>query len=692
MKLLNVIAKNFKILFRKKLTFLTIFFGPLLVIILMSITFSSTSNIQISVGYIAPDDSILTRDFVASLDEKYLAKQFAEKEPCIKELEQGLIHACIVFPKQFEIENNKTNIITFVVDQSRISLVYTVIDEISENIEIQTDELSKGLTEKLTSTLTQTNKDLDSSLVVLITAKGKLNTEKTNIDGLNTKLGEIKSNSDALGIGTMNSDISELHNYTQKIYDGINLKLTSCLEDIASLDSMSVSSNRTAYDDLLDDLTSDLNAMKSLASVNVNDSSDKITSMQTMISTATAKITAINTLTAEQSTKLIELKTKLDGVITDLDLIKTNIEHIQNNINNIEITSSDKIVNPITTTIETISTDDNKLSLIFPYVLILLVMFSSLLLSSTLVVVEKQSNAAFRTFTTPTKDEFFILTTFITSFIIIAAQLVLILAATSYFLFDFILANIYVNLVLLSLTISLFVMIGMSIGYLLKTQQATNMATISIGTLFLFVSNIVFPLESISPQLKMIAKYNPFVLTSELIRKSILFNIEFSKIQMDLIILCAYSILFLILIIIFQKMSKINYFKKNVSKGKVNKYMREFILMNNKEIRTRVDLIEELKNTTDENFNNYRKENLKDFKLFLTMNLEEEHLGNLKNISRIKLIEGLEKNIIETQKRIFQNGENTKILFKEDDEEDEELDNKKKRKKKSDDDEEELDD
>ena len=108
MKIFKVLQKNFKILFRKKTSFFTIFLGPLFVILLMSFTFGSSSEMQMSIGYISPDASPLTTEFVANLKENYLAKQFWEKDTCVLELEQGLMHACILFPENFEIENNKT--------------------------------------------------------------------------------------------------------------------------------------------------------------------------------------------------------------------------------------------------------------------------------------------------------------------------------------------------------------------------------------------------------------------------------------------------------------------------------------------------------------------------------------------------------------------------------------------------------
>jgi ABC-type multidrug transport system permease subunit len=583
MKIFKVLQKNFKILFRKKTSFFTIFLGPLFVILLMSFTFSSNSEMQMSIGYISPDDSPLTNEFVTNLKTNYLAKQFWEKDTCVHELESGLMHACILFPKDFEIENNKTNNIIFVVDKSRISLVYSVIESISSDIDVKTEELSKDLTDKIVSTLTNTNTKLDSTLAIVIKTKAKTTEQEGSATEIGNDINEISDDLKDVDFTNLDTSIDSLHQYTKNIYDGVYSEAGDCL-DIVETSGI----DATLGAELEDELT----AIRNVTKINYDNSSSKITDITTLVDSAISTIEKIETLSSEQSSSLTKMKTDLSQMTVDLGTVKSNIESMQNEINNIQVTSTENIVNPITTSIETTSSaGNNKLALIFPYLLILLIMFTSLLLSSTLVVVEKESNAAFRTFTTPTRDEFFVFTTFLTAFLIVIIQLLIILAAVSYFLFDFILANIYVNITLILLATALFIMLGMMIGYLLKTQQATNMATIFLGTILLFISNIVFPIETISPSLKLIAQYNPFVITSELLRQSIVFNTGFSEMALQLAIIFFYSVIFLVLILIFQKISKSNYFNKfGHMRSGINKFVPESILIDAVEIKSKEEL------------------------------------------------------------------------------------------------------
>ncbi|MDD3174875.1 MAG: ABC transporter permease [Candidatus Nanoarchaeia archaeon] len=642
-----MLQKNFKILFRKKTSFFTIFLGPLFVILLMSFTFSSNSEMQMSIGYISPDDSPLTNEFVTNLKTNYLAKQFWEKDTCVHELESGLMHACILFPENFEIENNKTNNIIFVVDKSRISLVYSVIESISSDIDVKTEELSKDLTDKIVSTLTNINTKLDSTLAIVIKTKAKTTEQEGSATEIGNDMKEISDDLKDVDFTNLDTSIDSLHQYTKNIYDGVYSEAGDCL-DIVETSEM----DATLAAELEDELT----AIRNVTKTNYDNSSSKITDIATLVDSAISTIEKIETLSSEQSSSLTKMKTDLSQMTIDLGTVKSNIESMQNEINNIQVTSTENIVNPITTSIETTSSaGNNKLALIFPYLLILLIMFTSLLLSSTLVVVEKESNAAFRTFTTPTRDEFFVFTTFLTAFMVVIIQLIIILAAVSYFLFDFILANIYVNITLILLATALFIMLGMMIGYLLKTQQATNMATIFLGTILLFISNIVFPIETISPSLKLIAQYNPFVITSELLRQSIVFNTGFSEMALQLAIIFFYSIIFLVLILMFQKISKSNYFNKFAHmRSGINKFVPESILIDAVEIKSKEELVSKLENIDDEKYDKFKKDSYKQFKEFLEVKLDEDKLGNLKKMTREQLITKL-KNRIQKNEELIKN-------------------------------------
>jgi ABC-type multidrug transport system permease subunit len=352
------------------------------------------------------------------------------------------------------------------------------------------------------------------------------------------------------------------------------------------------------------------------------------------------KLDSAKSLTDNSRNKIATLRTSLAAISAEVDVIQESLETTVQNINNIEITSSDQIVNPINTNIETVSSDSNQLIILFPYVLLLVIMFVGLMLASTLVMVEKKSKSSFRIFTTPTKDQFFIFTTFTTAFIIVAVQIALILVATNYFLVDIISANLGLNIVLLILSMAIFIMLGMALGYALGSQQGTNMASISVGAIFLFFSNIMLPLETLPQSLQNIAYYNPYVLASETLRKSILFHVTLEQILYELAILLGYTVVVILLILLFQRIAKIKFFSRNphvISKAQEQKHA--ILWIGNKKIEKEKELIKLIQEQSEDEYREMVTKHTRGIKRFLKKKLgKQEWMKNIKTYSKEQFI------------------------------------------------------
>jgi hypothetical protein len=115
----------------------------------------------------------------------------------------------------------------------------------------------------------------------------------------------------------------------------------------------------------------------------------------------------------------------------------------------------------------------------------------------------------------------------------------------------------------------------MAVGYFFSTQEGAIMASIVLGSIFLFLSNLVVPLESFAPALTSIIKYNPFVLASELLRKSLLFNISLKEVLPPIIMLGGAALLIFLLVIISVSLKS----KKRIRVLKETKETRNTIIL-----------------------------------------------------------------------------------------------------------------
>ncbi|MFW6378590.1 MAG: ABC transporter permease [Nanoarchaeota archaeon] len=647
MKFFTALSKNFKVLFRQKTSLISIILGSLLIIFLIGIAFNSSSTIDITIGYHAPDNSTLSNEFIDVLEkDDYTTKPYLDNSSCIEDLKNGIAHTCIIFPEDFKIKKRSTENIEFIVDNSRMNLVYTVIEKVSERIDLKKDQLSMNLTSTLTGTMDESSKNIDSALGTLIQVKKRTADQSDEVVSVSKDLENVDLGSGNISMD-VKKDISDIEKSQSSLYDDISSTVTSARDVISVIRSKE---NVSHIENDLADLEDDIDNINETAFTKTKDNSDKITDLMAKINDASSKIDTLKSklesasgTTKESIESLDEVSSSLDSINDDLDTIKVKLEKAHSALKNVDITSSEQIINPVQTTIKTVSSSNN-ISMLFPYVLILIIMFVGLLLSSTLVVVEKKSKAAFRVFTTPTRDEFFIITTFITSFIIVLFQTLIILGAVGVFGVDLIGANLPMNILILILASSIFIMLGMCLGYLLPTQQSSNMASISLGAIFLFLSNLVLPLENISPYLRNIAEFNPYVLSSEALRQSILFSMDMSALGFDIAILFGYSIVIFIIIIFVQKISKMH-FLKNSSHLKHDKMFHPHSFwFDDMKIDDEKDLIILLKKIDDKKYSSLIKKHNKAFKRFMVEELDQPHIAkNLKKYSKNGLLQALVK-------------------------------------------------
>ena len=633
MKFLKSIIKNFKILFRIKTTLLAVILGPLFIIFLIGLAFNTSSGIAISVGYSMPDNSSLSQDFVHSLHEKgYQVQPFATKIDCVTGLQSGVVHMCLVFPKDFTIENDKTNEIIFVVDKSRVNIVYEILESVSADIGVQSDALSKSLTEKLTNTLTSSSSIIENDLSSIVVIKNKLTEVSDNANTISSNLGNMD-----LEMTDVDTDFSSqaqtLNDYTEELRD----EVVSATDDIMANSSGSVYDTAEDLQDFaIDEYNDSLDYLNALE-IQMNNTANGLDELEQKLSTA-------KTLTTENQAGIQSLRTKITEIIADINSVKSDLEGITTNINNIKITSSDQIVNPITTKVETINSKGNKLAVLFPYALLLVLMFISLFLASSLVVLEKRSKASFRVFTTPTRDEFYIFSTFITAFIIVFVEVAVILLVSKFFFIDFISANLLVNSLLILLSIAFFVLLGMAIGYLFSSQQATNMASLSLGAIFLFISNMVLPIESISQSFQKIAQFNPYVLSSEALRRSILFLTPLDKLSFTFLILGSYTLGLLILIVFVQKISKNLYFTKKPTTLAKQLDSIKTLKIHEKEVYNEKEFIISINRLTEEEYEDVIRTKEKEIRYFLKKQLRYGKLSRrFTKMTKKELLEAFAK-------------------------------------------------
>jgi ABC-type multidrug transport system permease subunit len=632
-KVFKVTAKNLKLLMRSKTSMLVVVFGPLLIMLLVGFAFNNNVTSKLEIGYYTPEKTNLTQSFVGALSDNptFSLVEFTSDSTCIDMIQQGKVHLCIIFPSDFSLENGKTNELQFYIDQSRTNFVYAVLDTVSTKISLTSNQLSYQLTNDLVGVIESTKKSNSDQLARIAKIKTSITDITSQLEGVQSDLENLDFSGVDINLDpvdaaseSLETSVNLLKDESEALVETSNSFITS-LSGSGSGCSGNCSSNRNEFQSDLDAHEESIVDAGNESEVELNNLLNSLAIVSAEVNTVLGKLDEAKKATGDSSDDINKNIKALATIKTNIDELKTLIETNNAQINALKVTNADSIVNPIQTTIKPVNNKSGNLSFIFPYFIILIIVFIGIMLSSNIIMMEKTSKAYFRNFTTPTKDLTFVMSVFLTGFVVVSLQLVFILGLAYYFLNTTLFTSLHLTILMILAAISLFTLVGMVIGYSFNSQEAVTMASISIGSVLLFLSNLVLPLESMSPVVQEVAKYNPYVVCSELLKKLTVFESSFSDVYMDFIIIAAYIAILFALVMIVEKASKVQFISKKpitkqIAGGKTQSIERYFKLKNGVLLMSEKDLIEELNSMTDKEFEQYVNKKKNDFETWLTLN------------------------------------------------------------------------
>lgn len=571
MKTSEALLKNFKLLFRSKETAFTIIFGPLLIILLVGFAFSGQDEITINLGVYADNYTPLADSIIQSLGEDHPVNIHASREECIEQVKVGTTHLCVLFPSNFVIEENRTNNVEFNVDPSRINLVYEILDDLGTEFGLQREALSLELTNNILTRLSGTKTVLaDQSKNLAVIQEDR----KDAADALATTIGHTTPrdmNFSIIDLRILRGHSTGISQDAQQLFTKGDEELAhaiSVLKDMESDCDGCANSTIETIELAIDRF--DL-AREEMSGIN-EDAPDKLQAIYSMIDSASNTIDQLEDNYAEmqQDGALIEEKIgqaiiNLDDMKSVLAQAKATMDYSHELLDAIPVTEADTIVSPISTTIIPVTTEQSNISFTYPYVLMLVIMFMGLMLGSTLIVSDKNSRAAFRNFTTSTRDEFHIFMSFITTLLILLAQVSIILLFSYFLVNTSLMSNFGTSIIVILLSITLFSFLGMTLGYLSHNQEAAMIASLTIGSIMLFISNLVIPIESMNFIIRLLTSINPYVLLSELLKKSMLFGTPIGQFGGQLVIVFVLAITLLIVIMTVQQYVRKRYFAEQAT-------------------------------------------------------------------------------------------------------------------------------
>ena len=555
-EVIELVRKNLKNLVRAKASSLVVILGPLLVIFLAGLAFDNSNVYKVKIGTYRPDSNDITTAFLDQLRQEFKVIEYTSEDACVDAISKTDVNTCMVFSSNFTVGKPPSNEITFHVDYSRINLVWTILQAMTEKVSERTLQASKNLTKILLDTLEYAHQRITDQRQVVISLTTQNDLLDKNTQQLMAELSDVDLTFDESSV-PLDQLISSKTQVKQWVDDALTvsdkgLSKSSSFIDAANALVKGSSAGNQVKDQLLanfqksvDEIKkakSDLAETKNLTQQSFEEFSKRLDAVAEQISNTKSRLQEADTTRQLGLRVLGAINILLDKSLLSIVEVQKAMNDIDNIISAIEIKDPNAVSQPIVTTIKPITQQKTYLNYLFPVLIVLVIMFTALLITPTMILLDKHSPASFRTYMTPVRDSSYIIANFITAFILLFLQTIIILAIASVFFSSQIISHVPTAILLLLFINSLFILIGMMIGYLFNNEETATLAAVSIGAIFLFISDVIIPIESMPEAFAYVARFNPYVLASQLLRRALLFGSSPLSMISDISILIGYIV------------------------------------------------------------------------------------------------------------------------------------------------------
>jgi len=535
--------------------------GPLLIIFIIGMAFNNQSLQNINIGLYVNSGLNETNTSIEitnpsilkihdSLNESFSVSYVTSLDACIKGVKIGAHHACIELPLGLDPEEvDADNYVHIYSDLSQINLAYSLLAEVSESVSLETKRLSLLFTENLIEEIRNSESTITTGNEQLSDVKTDLNSLGSDLDQARDRLGTM-----SLDAGSGFEDLEDLPSTADSIDSRVTdlQSLAEVIEDdyddlVRDIDNKQddydVDCENSTSDDCdelmveIDTLSDTKNLFENYLTYTGNSSDsleDLLDEIRTIAYAASASYNQLNTNLAHALTirnsaisAIDDSTLSIDLLVSDVTSVSSDFSDLLSGYSEIKLKDSEKIVNPLNVSVHTVAKEGTFLDYSFPLLIILVISFLGILLSSNVIMIEKKSSAFFRNYITPVREFMFLISVYFVMMIIMIIDVIIVmLAATIFFNFSISLASLPSLLPAILIIATVFVLIGMSIGFIFKDEEGATITSIFLSTILFLFSPIVIPLENMSIILSKIASFSPLVLGMEVLKRILIFDVS----------------------------------------------------------------------------------------------------------------------------------------------------------------------
>ncbi len=265
--------------------------------------------------------------------------------------------------------------------------------------------------------------------------------------------------------------------------------------------------------------------------------------------------------------KLDSIKSLLDKLDYDLANSIENTRQGQLRVNNFieELNNAEQEINLFKNNMpsssvsfefkKAINISNDPVLIAFPFLVAIIITFTSLVISNIFVLKQVNQASYLRDISTPVKDHNFLIAEYLVNLFFILIQ-VLVLFVLGFYWFNIPLELFIPFTLSIFLVSTTFIFLGMSLGYLIKSQNLSMLITIFCVMALLIFSDLLVPAILSGPFIKFFVSLNPFLILKIILQNILIFNTGFKLLSPEGIWVIFSIIISMVILIVSRKHSK----------------------------------------------------------------------------------------------------------------------------------------
>jgi ABC-type multidrug transport system permease subunit len=212
--------------------------------------------------------------------------------------------------------------------------------------------------------------------------------------------------------------------------------------------------------------------------------------------------------------KTVESQNRVSDFILRLDSASEEIQIFQDNMDLNKITFEFKNSRVI---------PDDPILVAFPLLVTIIITFTSLVLPNIFVLKQINSPSYMRELFSPVRDWIFLSAEYLVNLFFILIQ-VLVLFLLGFYWFDIPVSSLQTFVIWTLITASIFIFLGMSFAYLIRSQSLSMLITIFFVMILFIFSDLLVPINLGGTAVKILVNLNPFVILKTILQDILVFK------------------------------------------------------------------------------------------------------------------------------------------------------------------------